>query len=71
MVWILVIIVVVAIYNAERLPQMMNKLKEEVPHIVEAGKIASKEIKEKAQKAQEKQVSKKNNPSEKKNDENK
>ena len=49
MIWVLVVIVVIAIYNAEKLPQMMDKIKDEVPHLVEAGKKASKEIKEKAQ----------------------
>lgn len=48
MIWVLVIIVVILIYNAEKLPHMMDKIKTEVPHIVEAGKKASKEIKEKA-----------------------
>lgn len=54
MMWILVIIAVVAIYNLERLPQIMNRLKDEVPHIVDAGKKASKELKEKAQAAAKK-----------------
>jgi len=49
MIWILVIIVVVMIYNAERLPDLMNKFKKEVPHIVETGKKLSKDLKEKAQ----------------------
>ena len=48
MIWILAIIVVVAIYNAERMPQIVNKIKSDVPHIVEAGKKASKDLKEKA-----------------------
>ena len=47
MIWILAIIVVVAIYNAERMPQIVNKIKSDVPHIVEAGKKASKDLKEK------------------------
>ena len=51
MIWVLVAIIVIAIYNAERLPHLMNKIKDEVPHLVEAGKKASKEIKEKAQAA--------------------
>ena len=51
MIWVLVIIVVIIIYNAEKMPQIMEKVKAEVPHIVEAGKKASKEIKEKAQTA--------------------
>ena len=44
-----VAIIVAVIYNAEKLPQMMNKLKDEMPHIVDASKKASKELKEKAQ----------------------
>ena len=60
MIWVLVAIIVIAIYNAERLPHLMNKIKDEVPHLVEAGKKASKEIKEKAQAAhQEKSSGKK------------
>lgn len=49
MIWILVIIAVIAIYNAERLPDLVNKFKKDMPAIVEAGKKASKELKEKAQ----------------------
>jgi len=49
MIWVLVLIIVVVIYNAERLPDLMNKFKKEVPHIVETGKKLSKDIKEKAQ----------------------
>lgn len=64
MTWILVAIIVIAIYNAERLPQIMNRLKNEVPHIVDAGKKATQELKEKAHAAQEKVAAKKN----KKND---
>lgn len=60
MIWILAIIVVVAIYNAERMPQIVNKIKSDVPHIVEAGKKASKDLKEKAKSVQEKATSKKN-----------
>jgi len=59
MIWILAIIVVVAIYNAERMPQIVNKIKSDVPHIVEAGKKASKDLKEKAKSVQEKATSKK------------
>ncbi len=51
MIWVLVIIVVIAIYNAERLPEIIGKMKNEVPNIVEAGKKVSKELKEKAQAA--------------------
>lgn len=64
MIWILVIIVVIAIYNAEKLPQMMDKIKDEVPHLVEAGKKASKEIKEKAQVAHREKSSEKGKKSE-------
>lgn len=60
MIWFLVIVVVIAIYNAERLPEVANKLKKEVPHIVEAGKKVSHELKEKAQSVQAKATSKKN-----------
>lgn len=59
MTWILVAIIVIAIYNAERLPQLMSRLKDEVPHIVDAGKKASQELKEKAHAAQEKVAAKK------------
>ena len=52
--WILVIIVVFAIYNAEKLPDIIKRLKTEVPHIADAGKKAAKELKEKAKQAQEK-----------------
>lgn len=52
--WILVIIVVFAIYNAERLPDIIKRLKKEVPHIADAGKKAAQELKEKAKQAQEK-----------------
>ncbi len=71
MIWILVAIIVVVIYNAERLPQMMDKLKDEAPHIVDAGKKASKELKEKVQeKVQEKAAAKKaSGKKEKKNSE--
>ena len=50
MIWVLVIIAVIAIYNAERLPDLINKCKSNMPAMVEAGKKVSKEIKEKAQK---------------------
>jgi Sec-independent protein translocase protein TatA len=52
--WILVIIVVFAIYNAEKLPDIIKRLKAEVPHLADAGKKAAQEIKEKAKQAQEK-----------------
>ena len=56
--WILVIVMVFAIYHAEKLPGIIKRLKNEVPHIADAGKKAAKEIKEKAKKAQEKVSSK-------------
>jgi Sec-independent protein translocase protein TatA len=59
MIWVLVIIVVFAIYNAERMPHIMDKIRNEVPHIVDAGKKASKELKEKAHEVQEKASAKK------------
>lgn len=59
MIWILVIIVVFVIYNAEHLPEMANKLKKEMPHIVDAGKKATKELKEKAQTIHQEKVAKK------------
>lgn len=58
MVWLLVIVVIIAIYNAERLPEIISKLKSEVPHLVDAGKKVSKEIKEKAQTVQAKAAQK-------------
>ena len=48
MIWILVLIIVVVIYNAERLPQIVERIKGEAPHIVEEAKKMSKELKEKA-----------------------
>lgn len=62
MIWILAIIVVIAIYNAERLPQLIEKLKSEVPHAVDAGKKVSKELKEKAQAAQREKKAEKKSP---------
>ena len=59
MVVILVFIILFVIYNAERLPQIMDKIRNEVPHIVDAGKKASKELKEKAHEVQEKASAKK------------
>ena len=64
MIWFLAIIVVIAIYNAERLPGVVNKVKKEVPHLVEVGKKVSKEIKEKAHNAQAKVASKKSSSTE-------
>lgn len=52
--WILIIILVIAIYNAEKLPSYIKQIKNEVPHIVDAGKKATKEIKDKAKQVQEK-----------------
>lgn len=63
MIWVLVLIIVIIIYNAERLPDLMNKFKKEVPHIVESGKKFSKELKEKAQATA---AEKKNNKTDKK-----
>lgn len=48
MIWVLVIIVVAIIYNAERLPQIAEHIKGEAPHFVEEAKKMSKELKEKA-----------------------
>jgi Sec-independent protein translocase protein TatA len=59
MVWLLVIVVIIAIYNAERLPEIISKLKSEVPHLVDAGKKVSQEIKEKAHSVQAKTAQKK------------
>ncbi len=59
MIWVLVIVVIIAIYNAERLPMVVNKLKNEVPHIIEAGKKVSHELKEKSQKTSSKKTAKK------------
>ena len=59
MIWILVIIVVAVIYNAERMPEIIASVKKDIPHVVEAGKKASKDLKEKAKNIHEKQ-SKKN-----------
>lgn len=67
MIWILVAIVVIAIYNAERLPDLVNKFKKEVPNIVETGKKVSKELKEKAQASTEKKNFEKKNSSKKEN----
>lgn len=70
MTWILVAVIVIVIYNAERLPQLMSRLKDEMPHIVEAGKKASKELKEKAQAVhQEKKSAKKESENQKKDEE--
>ena len=60
--WILVIIVVFAIYNAEKLPDVIKRLKTEVPHIADAGKKAAQEIKEKANQAHKKVIKKDNAP---------
>ena len=64
MIWILVIIVVVAIYNAERLPDLVSKFKSEVPNIVETGKKVSKELKEKAQASADKKTTEKKSKTE-------
>ena len=59
MIWILVIVIVAMIYNAERMPEIIASVKKDIPQVVEAGKKASKDLKEKAKNIQEKQ-SKKN-----------
>lgn len=59
MIWILAIIIVVAIYNAERLPDLIKKFKSDVPHIIDASKKMSKELKEKAQVIHQDKVMKK------------
>lgn len=61
MIWILAIIAVVVIYNAERMPQIIEKAKSDVPHIIEAGKKASKDLKDKAQTVQKNIKTKKEN----------
>ena len=58
MIWFLVIIAVIVIYNAERMPELMDKFKKEVPNLVDTGKKVSKELKEKAQAATEKKNTK-------------
>ena len=47
--WILVAIVVFVLYNAEKMPEIMDKVKKDVPNLVEAGKKVSKELTEKVQ----------------------
>lgn len=58
MIWVLVIIAVFIIYNAERMPELVNKFKKEVPNIVDTSKKMSKELKEKAQAVAEKKNAK-------------
>jgi Sec-independent protein translocase protein TatA len=58
MIWVLVIIAVFVIYNAERMPDLINKFKKEVPNLVDTGKKVSKELKEKAHAATEKKNTK-------------
>lgn len=58
MIWVLVIIAVFVIYNAERMPELMDKFKKEVPNLVDTGKKVSKELKEKAHAAAEKKSAK-------------
>ena len=52
-IWILAAIIVFVLYNAERMPEIINKFKKEMPHIVENSKKVTKdftkELKEKAQ----------------------
>ncbi|MBP5698893.1 MAG: hypothetical protein J6W96_05155 [Alphaproteobacteria bacterium] len=64
MIWILVIVIVIIIYNAEKWSGIIDNLKKEVPHIVETSKKVSKELKEKAHAAAEKKSS--NNKKDKK-----
>lgn len=64
MIWILAIIIVVAIYNAERLPDLVKKFKSDVPHIIDAGKKMSKDLKEKAQVIHQEKTAKKKKTSE-------
>lgn len=59
MIWFLVAVVVIVLYNAERMPQIVEKMKAEVPHIIEVSKKASKEIKEKALEKKEEAAPKK------------
>jgi Sec-independent protein translocase protein TatA len=61
MIWILAIIAVVLIYYAERMPQIIEKAKNDVPHIINAGKKASKDLKDKAQSLQKNIKTKKEN----------
>ena len=58
MIWVLVIVAVIIIYNAERMPELISNFKKEVPDLVDTGKKVSKELKEKAQAAVEKKSSK-------------
>ncbi len=59
--WLLMIVVVIVIYNAEKLPEFISKLKSEVPHLIDVSKKVSHELKEKAQtKAHNIELSKKN-----------
>lgn len=58
MIWVIAIIAVIVIYNAEQLPGVINKFKKEVPNIVDTGKKVSKELKEKAQAVAEKKAAK-------------
>lgn len=68
MIWVLVIIAVFVIYNAERMPELMNKFKKEVPNIVDSSKKMSKELKEKAQAMAEKKNTKSSKKSDTNND---
>lgn len=64
MIWVLAIIAVVIIYYAERMPQIIEKAKSDVPYIIEAGKKASKDLKDKAQAVQKNVKTKKENKDE-------
>lgn len=48
MTWILVAVIVIVIYNAEKLPRLIEHFKNEVPNMVDAGKKVSQDLKEKA-----------------------
>ena len=58
MIWILVIIIVAVIYNAEKMPAIIASVKKDIPNVVEVGKKASKELKEKAKNIHENQSKK-------------
>ena len=44
MIWVLVIVAVIIIYNAERMPELMDKFKKEVPNLVDTGKKVSEKV---------------------------
>lgn len=57
--WVLLVIVVFVLYNAEKLPDMIKSIKKEVPHLADVSKKAAQDLKEKAKSVQEKAASKK------------